>query len=536
MEASEVTTERSRAGGFGLVGWGGLVLGPLIAVGVYLACPSAVYESGELVSGLTPAGRGVAAVASLMAVWWLTEALPLAATSLLPIALLPLVTTGESAIGIREAASPYASHLIFLFMGGFMIGLAMERSGLHKRVALSTILVVGTKPAQLVGGFMLAAAVLSMWVSNTATAVMMLPIGTSVIQLVDARLADLGLATSRSDPGEHPEGRNFSVCLLLGIAYGCSIGGVGTLIGTPPNLVLANYLKQAYGFEIGMLDWMKVGMPLVAVFLPLTWLLLTRVFYPIKIADLPGGREVISAELRRLGKMSRHEWIVAVVFLLTAGAWVLRPQITAWTGMTGLSDPGIAMVGALVLFAIPVDARERQFALDWPTAEKLPWGVLLLFGGGLSLAAAMDATGVAGWIAGAFDAAQGLPTWAVVLIVVALVKALSELTSNTAVTNTVLPILAGAAAGLGVHPMLLLVPAAISASYVFVLPVATPPNAIVFGSGGITIGEMAKLGVWLNLLSIVVVTVMAVVGLGRLLGFDPTEVLVGFVGARGGGG
>lgn len=520
-----MSAEKTHANSTSVVGWLGLILGPVLAVIVFFACPDAKYEAGELVAGLTPAGRGVAAIATLMAIWWLTEALPLAATSLIPIALLPLVTSGQGALTVREAAAPYASHLIFLFMGGFMIGLAMERSGLHKRIALSIIRLVGTRPAQLVGGFMLAAAGLSMWVSNTATAVMMLPIGTSVIQLVDARLADMGLATSREPSSEHPEGRNFSVCLLLGIAYGCSIGGVGTLIGTPPNLVLANYLKQSYGMEIGMLDWMRVGLPLVAMFLPLTWVLLTRVFYPIKITELPGGREVIAGELRRLGKMSRHEWIVGVVFVTTAFAWVLRPQISALTGLDGLTDPGIAMIGALSLFILPVSVKERKFALDWPTAATLPWGVLLLFGGGLSLASAMESTGVAGWIAGAFDAAQGLPAWMIVLVVVAIVKALSELTSNTAVTNTVLPILAGAAVGLDVHPLLLLVPAAISASYVFMLPVATPPNAIVFGSGGITIGEMAGLGIVLNIISVVVVTVLTVVGLGALMGFDPSGVL-----------
>jgi len=460
-------------------------LGPSLALGCWLALGGA--------SGLTEGGRATAGVAVLMAVWWLTEALPLAATALLPVALLPL--TGS--LDVKAATAPYGSPVVFLFLGGFVLGLALERCGLHRRLALRTILLAGTSPRRIVGGFMVATALLSMWVSNTATAVMMLPIGVSVVGLLRKRLAE-----ERAEPDE---GRAFATCLLLGIAYAASIGGVGTLVGTPPNVVLAGFVQAEYGHELGFARWLAVGLPLVALFLPLVWLYLTHLAFPLGHRPLPGGRALVARELSRLGPMARAEWTVAAVFVAAAGAWVLRPKLAEWTGAVGLSDAGIAVAAAVVLFLVPVGGELRR-AMDWETTRRLPWGVLLLFGGGLSLAAAIRTNGVDHFLGAQLTVFAGLPTVVVVAIVATLVIFLTELTSNTAVTTTLLPVLAGAASGLGVEPMTLLVPAAVAASYAFMLPVATPPNAVVFGSGHVALRDMARAGLWLNLVGVVLVT------------------------------
>jgi len=475
------------------VGKVGLLLGPLVAVAVYLLLPEArTNGAGEVVVGLSPAGRGTAAVGALMAVWWLTEALPLAATALVPLALFPLVGAAD----IRSAAAPFASDLIFLFMGGFMLGLAMERWGLHRRIALITILLVGSSPRRLVAGFMLATAVMSMWVSNTATAIMMLPIATSVIGLLESRLPE--------DQRRHIP--SFSVCVLLAVAYAASIGGVGTLIGTPPNLVLATFAKDSLDVEIGMARWLWVGLPMVAIFLPVAWVYLTRVAYPVRIPRIEGGRGLIRGELHHLGSLKRGELNVLVVFLVTATLWITRRWVQEIPGLGGLSDAGIAIAAAIALFVIPVHWPSRTQTLDWETARRLPWGVLLLFGGGLSLASAIKANGVDAFLGMQFGVLEGFPKLVVVLAVTAMVIFLTELTSNTAVTTALLPVLAAAAVGLGVEPMSLCVPAALAASFAFMLPVATPPNAVVFGSGRVQIHQMIKAGFWLNLMGIGLVT------------------------------
>jgi sodium-dependent dicarboxylate transporter 2/3/5 len=492
------------------VAWVGLPAGPIVAVTVYLLLPRVAGDG----SGLSDQGRAAAAVAVLMAAWWLTQAIPLSATALLPIVLFPLL--GVASVG--TATAPYASDLIFLFMGGFILGLAMQRSGLHRRIALVTIMLVGTRPRRLVGGFMLATALMSMWVSNTATAVMMLPIGMSVVELVFSRLRPGADPIAR---GERRPGDNFATCVMLAIAYGASIGGLATLIGTPPNLVLAGFIKRTYAQEISFAAWMRLGVPLVALFLPLAWFYLTTIAFPIRLTELPGGRELIADEYRRLGRVTREERAVMAVFVLAVLLWVFRDLLVRHVpGFGGLTDTTVAVGAALLLFVIPVDPRRGRFVMDWESAEKLPWGILLLFGGGLSLAAAMTATGVDRFIGGGLAHAAGLPTPVIVLLVTSLVIFLTELTSNTAVTNAILPILAAAAAGLGVHPYLLLVPAAIAASCAFMLPVATPPNAIVFASGSVTLPQMVKAGFWLNILGIVLTSALVYFGAGRLLGVD----------------
>lgn len=460
----------------------GLILGPLL-LAVVLLIPAP--------EGLSPAGWRTVAVGGLMAVWWVTEAIPIPATALLPLVLFP--TLGVS--GINEAAAPFANPLVFLFLGGFVLALAMQRWELHRRIALNIVRAVGTRPHNLVLGFMLATAFLSMWVSNTATAVMMLPIGLSVIDLVLRGQAD-------HDPGHSP----FAICLMLGIAYGASIGGLGTLIGTPPNALLAGFLLETYGVEIGFAQWMMVGVPLVAVTLPLTWLVLTRLVFPIRLREIPGGREMIDGELRALGPLSRAETWVGAVFVATALAWITRPLLE--DAVPGLSDTSIAIASALVLFAVPVNLRRGEFLMSWEWAERLPWGVLLLFGGGLSLADAVRATGLAEWIGAALGGLGGWPTVALVLVVTTLVIFLTELTSNTATAAAFLPVVAALAVGLGENPLLLAVPTALAASCAFMMPVATPPNAIVFGSSFITVPQMARAGLVLNLLFVAAITLL----------------------------
>lgn len=480
--------------------WAGFALGPVLAVVSYLALPDAA------AGGLTPAGRATAAVGVWMAIWWMTEAIPLPATALLPAVLF----APAGILTADQALRPYASDIIFLFMGGFMIGLAMQRWALHTRLALGIVRTVGTDPRRLVAGFMLASAALSLWISNTATTVMLLPVGTSLVTLLRQRLAG-------GDPDAGRGLANLATCLMLGIAYGASIGGLGTLIGSPPNLVLAQYARTNLGYELTMLGWMRIGMPLVLLLLPLTWLWLTRLAFPVRLVVPPGIRRAIDGELAGLGPMTRGERIVLTVFACTASGWIFRPQIAAWTGLGGLSDATVAMTGALALFAIPVDWRRREFALDWSTAQTLPWGILLLFGGGLSLAAAISANGVDAWLASGFAALHGVrPLW-VLLAATALVIFLTELSSNTAVANTFIPILAAASLGLGTDPMPVLFAAALAATCAFMLPVATPPNALVYASGMVTVGQMMRAGLGLNLLAIAAIAaVISVFGTWRL--------------------
>ncbi|MDX1649495.1 MAG: DASS family sodium-coupled anion symporter [Myxococcota bacterium] len=488
-----------------LVARTGLAAGPLLAALVAILLPDAyTAPSGELVP-FSAAGRATAAVGVWMATWWLTEALHVSATALLPLVLLPLL----GAAGMQEAATPYAHELIFLFMGGFLIALSMERWGLHRRVALRALGVVGERPAAVVGGFMAVTAALSMWVSNTATAVMMLPVARSVVDLVGTRLGVSGDEAQALEPGS--PARHFGLALLLGIAYAASIGGVATPIGTPPNLFLVSYLRDAMDLEVSFVRWMGVGLPLVAVFLPLAWLLLVKALYPIRLERIEGGRELVAEQRARLGPMRRPERTTLAVFLAAAATWITRPllqelEVAGARPFAGLSDAGVAMTAALLLFVAPAGEGRGQRVLDWDTAVRLPWGILLLFGGGLSLAASIQRTGVDALLASGVAGLGGAPPVGVVLGTVALVVFLTELTSNTATAAAFVPILASLAPGLGLDPLLLAVPAALAASCAFMLPVATPPNAIVFGSGLITIPEMARAGLWLNLVSVALVT------------------------------
>ena len=437
--------------------------------------------------GLSAEGWRCAAVGVLMAAWWITEAIAIPATALLPLVLFPVL----GVLPIADAAAPFANPLIYLYLGGFLLALGMQRWGLHRRLALSVVASVGDSPRRIELGFLLATAFVSMWVSNTATALMMLPIGASVVGLVGAE-------------GGETRG-NLGIVIALAIAYGATVGGVGTIIGTPPNALLAGFFQETYGVEIGFGRWMLVGVPVVVVGLPIVFAVLMRL-YPLGRQSGAGGG-VIRDELKAMGRMSGPEVAVAVVFGLVARAWVFGPVVR--DAVPGLSDTAIGMGGALLLFLIPADWRRMEFVLDWRSAEALPWGVLILFGGGLSLAAAIQATGLAAYIGTLLTGLGGLPALAVVAVVALVILVLTEVTSNTATAAAFLPVVAALALALGESPMLLAVPAALAASCAFALPVGTPPNAIVFGSGLVTLPQMARAGVWLNLAFVILVTAAA---------------------------
>jgi sodium-dependent dicarboxylate transporter 2/3/5 len=477
----------------------GLFAGPLLAAAVFVLVPDRAQGVGGETLVLGVAGRASAALAVWMATWWLSEAIPIYATALLPLAILPLL----AGTPMRAAAAPYAHPLIFLFLGGFLLARAMEKHGLHRRIALFVLSRVGEGRRSVIAGFMGVTALLSMWVSNSATAIMMLPVAVSVIEVVEGGETEAAAARD-----------GFAVALLLGIAYAASIGGIATPIGTPPNLFLLSFLANELDRPISFVGWMAMALPLVVVFLPLSWWLLTRVLHPVSAERIEGAGERVAAARARLGALSRGERVVGSVFGVAVALWLTRPllnglELGGLQPLAGLTDAGIAMLAAMLLFVVPTDLREGEFTLDWQTAAGLPWGVLLLFGGGLSLATAIGANGVGELLGGFASHFAGAPAWLVVALVVAGVVFLTELTSNTATTATLVPILAAAAPGLGLDPMLLIVPTAVAASCAFMLPVATPPNAVVFSSGRVGIPEMSRAGLWLNLIGAGLVTTWA---------------------------
>ena len=470
----------------------GLMAGPIVFATMLLISPA---------EGMPVLAWRTAAVGVLMAIWWITEAIPIPATALLPLVLFPLLGVAT----IAQTTGPYANPVIYLFLGGFLLAMALESCGLHRRMALWILSVVGTRPANLIWGFMAGTAFISMWVSNTATVVMMLPMATSVIALARGAIE-----------GERAKVGPFEVALLLGIAYAANIGGLGTLIGTPPNALLAGFMLESYGVRIGFGEWMLLGVPLVAIGLPVAWLLLTRVLHPVGTDPIAGGAALLERERAALGRMTRAEWIVGTITALTAAGWVTRPLFERH--VPAMTDTGIAIAGALLLFIIPLGWRPLKVALTWKQAERLPWAVLILFGGGLSLAAAIQQTGLADWIGAELGGLAGWPVFAVVIVVTAVVLFLTELTSNTATAAAFLPVVASLAVGIGADPMLLAIPTALAASCAFMMPVATPPNAIVYGTGGLTIPQMATAGLWLNLFFLALIPTLVFLLAGRIFG------------------
>ena len=494
--------------------WTGFLLGLIFSTLIYAIMPDDVGHGAKL----------TAAVAVLMAAWWMTEALPIAATSLVPLVAFPVLGTD---VEMETVGAYYGNPIIFLFLGGFLIALAMQRWNLHRRIALVTLSIMGDKPGPMIAGFMIATGFISMWVSNTATAVMMLPIGMSVLMIVskvmgtalngaagaadqDGAAGDRGEGTAgnQSDGGDDTGigavvKSNFGTALMLGIAYSASIGSLGTIIGTPPNLFLIGYLKDNHDISIGFGQWMIVGVPLSVVMMAIAWFLLVKVLFKPEIDRIPGGRELIREELAKLGPMSTGEKLVLAMFVLAAVSWISLPLIFE---EPPISDEGIAMAVGLLLFLIPGGANRGVRLLDWDTAEKLPWGVLLLFGGGLALSAQFSESGLTEWIGKTTSGLGVLPTILVVAIFAAIILFLTELTSNTATAATFVPVVGGVAMGLDLDPLLLTIPVALAATCAFMLPVATPPNAVAFGSGYVTVAQMVKGGLWLNVIGIVLIT------------------------------
>ena len=459
--------------------------------------------------GLSPAANAVLASTAWIAIWWITEAIPIAATALLPIILFPL--TG--ALQLQATTMAYGHRYIFLYIGGFLLAIAIEKWGLHKRIALNIIHLIGTNVTSIILGFMIATAGLSMWISNTATSVMMLPIGMAIIsQLRDnpATIVD--------------ENKEFGKALMLSVAYSASIGGMATLIGTPPNLVLAGVVRELYDVEISFYQWLLFGLPISMILLVLCWFYLTRIAFRFKEKAFPGGRAEIKRQLESYGSMSFEEKSVLAVFVMTATAWICRSFVQKQLELLPrLDDTIIAMAAGLTLFLLPAsksgDTRKRL--LLWRDTRNLPWGIILLFGGGMALAEGFKSSGLAEWIGGQMTLLDGVSLVFLVLFLIAAVNFLTEITSNIATTSMLLPILAPMALAIDVHPFLLMVSATVAASCAFMLPVATPPNAVVFGSGHLRIPDMVKTGIWMNIVSIFLLSVFVYFVLPLVWKLDP---------------
>ena len=459
--------------------------------------------------GLNPRANAILASTVWIAIWWITEAIPIAVTALLPIILFPL--TGG--LGLTETTASFGHKYVFLYIGGFIIAIAIEKWNLHKRIALNIINLIGTNIVKIILGFMIATAFMSMWISNTATAVMMLPIAIAIV------------AQLRDNPNTiEDENLNFGKALMLAIAYSASIGGVATLIGTPPNLVLAGVVEETFGYEITFAKWFQFGFPISIILLFICWKYLTSIAFKFKQKTFPGGREEISKQLNALGKISYEEKLVAGVFALTAFAWISRSYLLE-SIIPGIDDTIIAMTGAIIIFLLPTKNRKRKI-LKWEEAVKLPWGILLLFGGGMALAAGFKDSGLALWIGNQMTLLDGVSLILLVFILISSVNFLTEITSNLATTAMLLPILYPMSMTIDVHPFILMVSATVAASCAFMLPVATPPNAIVFGSGYLRIPDMVRVGIWMNLISIILLTLFVFFLLPYLWDFDPLVFIV----------
>jgi sodium-dependent dicarboxylate transporter 2/3/5 len=495
----------------------GLVAGPFAALAVYFVLPTEFVDVTGKVVLFLHSGRATVAMLTWMALWWMTEAVEIEVTSLLPIVAFPLA----GIMSIEEAAAPYASSLVFLFLGGFILALGIRRCGLDRRIAFLTLRGVGTTPSRLVGGMLAITAFLSLWISNTAAASMMVPVAVAVVDLVLRTRTGRGFDPKVGITAESVDERHFATALVLAIAYGASVGGVATLVGSPPNAFAARFIQQNFGVEISVMKWFTIGLPVTILFLLVVWFVLVRVAFRSRLGAVEGGREFVAAELRKLGPLWRAERAVLAVCAVTICLWITRQwvvaiELGAMQPFAGLTDAGIAMTAALALFLVPVPGSPGGRAMDWGYATQLPWGVLLLFGGGLSLATATETTGVAAFVGSQTDALGGLPELVVLVALITIVTLGSEVASNTALIALILPLLAAAAPGLGVPPALLLIAATLAANVAFMMPVGTPPNAIVFGTGLVRIPQMVRAGTILNVLWIVFLTGYAYFVIGPL--------------------
>jgi sodium-dependent dicarboxylate transporter 2/3/5 len=466
----------------------GLVLGPLVFAFMLL------FDNSQNTMPLE-AWR-TAAIAVWMAIWWATEAVPVPVTAFLPLVTFELLGISD----FKDTAAPFANPIIFLFMGAFFLAIAVERWNLHKRIALYILSKTGTNGSHLIAGFMLVAALLSMWMTNTSTTMMLLPISISVVQVLMDNVDNLG----------EKQRKDFQAAMLLSLAYGATIGGLATLIGTPPNALLAAFLAEHYDIHLDFVSWMAVGVPVSAIMLPLAWLTLTKLSFKVDIQANESVKAHLSELRKELGPMSTAEKRVAVIFLLVVCAWMTRGLLMSTFGFSGLSDAGIVMAAALLLFLLPSKSTEQYPLLTWQDANRVPWGVLILFGGGLSLAAAVSDSGLAHWLGESLLPLTAFGVIALIIAATAMVIFLTEMTSNVATTATFLPVVAAIALQADLSPLLLTVPITLAASCAFMLPVATPPNAIVFASGMLTIPQMIRSGLILNLVGMVLLSVVAI--------------------------
>jgi sodium-dependent dicarboxylate transporter 2/3/5 len=464
---------------------GALIGAPLIVLIMLMFAPPV---------GLSIEGWSVAAVCVLMGLWWMSEAIPLAATALLPLVLFPLLGVGS----IDVTASSYANPLIFLFLGGFLMATAMVKQNLSQRLAFGLLSRGSLSLSGIIASIMIVTAFLSMWVSNTATTMIMLPIGHSIIAAVYAG----------ADEAEKPDLATFSTGLMLAIAYSATIGGMGTLIGTPPNALFAAFMSKTYGIEIELWRWMMVGVPAVLILLPLTWIILTRLAFKTSVSRDFLKRGFIYNEKQKLGLFTRGELLVSLVLGFAAFLWIFRSLLSSFFPQLRLSDAGVAITAALVLFILPSSEPDRERLLSWEDAKSIRWDVLILFGGGLALADAISRSGLAAWIGGAASSLAFLPTFLFLLGIFVVIVILGELASNTAVAAIFLPVAGATAIELGIDPIALTLPIAFAATLGFMLPVATPPNAIVFGTGAIKVRDMLKAGAILDIVGILVVAVL----------------------------
>ena len=464
----------------------GLVLGPVLFCLIFFTVVPGLLSEKSII---------VLALGAWMVTWWATEAMPIPVSALLPMVVFPLMGVST----VKEASAPYGDPVIFLFMGGFILALGLERHNLHQRIALSLIRLTGTSGNGIILGFMLSTALISMWISNTATAIMMLPIAASVTSLL----------AKETGQENDPRFKKFATGLMLSIAYAASIGGMATIIGTPPNVVMVGYMKRFYNLDVSFTSWMIVGVPLMIMSLTACYLLITRVLFRNHLPSIEGSKELIHRKLRALGKLSLEEKLVLAVFSVTCFFWIFRQNLNILIGRNLLDDTTIAMAGGMLMFLLPVNLKNQKFLLDWSDMKELPWGILLLFGGGLCLADGMEKSGLVQIVGNHFSQQQGISTGLLIFSLTAISMGLTELMSNVALVTIFIPVVFGVADGFHINPIWLAMPVTYAASCAFMMPISTPPNAVLFASGYIKMKDMIKTGVLLNLCCLVIITVLA---------------------------
>lgn len=465
----------------------GLFLGPLLFIIILNTLEPGTLSEKSIV---------VLALGAWMVTWWATEAMPIPISALLPMIVFPLMGVSS----VREASAPYGDPVIFLFMGGFILALGLERHNLHQRIALSLIRLTGTSGNGIILGFMLSTALISMWISNTATAIMMLPIAASVTTL---------LATEMGKQDD-PRFKKFATGLMLAIAYAASIGGMATIIGTPPNVVMVGYMKRFYDLDVSFTSWMIVGIPMMTFALVACYLLITRVLFVNKLPSIEGSRELIQRKYQELGRLKKEEKLVLTVFSITCFFWIFRQNLNGLLGKNLLDDTTIAMAGGVLMFLIPIDFKKQKFLLEWGDMKELPWGILLLFGGGLCLADGMEKSGLVQMVGTYFSSQKDVDPALLIFTLTAISMGLTELMSNVALITIFVPVVFGIADGFQINPIWLAMPVTFAASCAFMMPISTPPNAVLFASGYIRMTDMIKTGFFLNLACLVIITILGI--------------------------